>query len=125
MVRMKGLEPSRLAAQRPQRCASTNSATSAKIVLRTFRSNRRPRFGLRKQTICLFPDWMRVTDSNCRCTRLMRPVWWPPYPRNISSKLSIFDLSIIINSLSTDFHFSKSLSVLYPLTSINLSKSVK
>ena len=25
---------------------------------------------------------MRVTDSNCRCTWLMRPVWWPPYPRN-------------------------------------------
>ena len=26
-------------------------------------------------------NWMRVTDSNCRCTWLMRPVWWPPYPR--------------------------------------------
>jgi hypothetical protein len=27
--------------------------------------------------------WMRVTDSNCRCTELMRLVWWPPYPRYI------------------------------------------
>lgn len=32
-------------------------------------------------------NWMRVTDSNCRCTWLMRPVWWPPYPRNYLSLL--------------------------------------
>jgi hypothetical protein len=23
--------------------------------------------------------WEQVTDSNCRCTELMRLVWWPPY----------------------------------------------
>ena len=28
-----------------------------------------------------FHDWMRVIDSNYRCSELMRLEWWPPYPR--------------------------------------------
>ena len=39
-----------------------------------------------------------MTDSNCRCTWLMRPVWWPPYPQ-----LYIWCLGRDSNSYSADY----------------------
>jgi len=44
-------------------------------------------------------NWMRVTDSNCRCTWLMRPVWWPPYPRYIYHSETHYTTTRLVTSI--------------------------
>ena len=73
LVRLKGLEPLRLAAHGPQPCASANSATTAKIQIL-------------RQTCLLHPMVPAIGVEPIRCChhRILSPARLPVPPRRLS-----------------------------------------